>query len=127
MYPILKHLHLLLIALAVLAFILRFALLQRAANPVRQAQLVRASGLFNGLVVLSGLALCLLLGINPINNAVPWLSEKLVCILIAAFLGWMSLSRFGSRTTRWFAFLGSLGWVYFAAKLAVLKLPTLFG
>ncbi|ALP39976.1 SirB2 family protein [Aeromonas schubertii] len=127
MYPILKHLHLLLVALAVVAFMVRFALLQRAAAPARQARLMRVGGVLNGLVVLSGLALCLLLGLNPINNAVPWLSEKLVCILIAAFLGWMSLSRFGSRSTRWFAFLGALGWVYFAAKLAVIKLPSQFG
>ncbi|MGY3928094.1 SirB2 family protein [Aeromonas simiae] len=120
-------LHLLLIALALLLFCLRFVAVQRPCSAALQTRLGRGSGLLNGVVVLSGGALCLLTGLNPFNNLHPWLSEKLVCILIAAFLGWMSLSRYGSRTTRWFAFFGALGWIFFAAKLAVFKQPSLFG
>lgn len=127
MYFAIKHLHLLLIGLAVLMFMLRFYWLQTGSSRAASARTLRLSGWLNGLVVLSGVLLCMVLGLNPLNNATPWLSEKLTAILVVAFLAMMALRLARSNGIRWFAFLGALGWVFFIAKLAVYKQASLFG
>ncbi|MBW3690225.1 SirB2 family protein [Aeromonas dhakensis] len=127
MYFAIKHLHLLLIGLAVLMFMLRFYWLQTGSSRAASARTLRLSGWLNGLVVLSGVLLCMVLDLNPLNNATPWLSEKLTAILVAAFLAMMALRLARSNGIRWFAFLGALGWLFFIAKLAVYKQASLFG
>ncbi|QGZ72119.1 SirB2 family protein [Aeromonas hydrophila] len=130
MYFAIKHLHLLLIGLAVLMFMLRFYWLQTGSSRAASARTLRLSGWLNGLVVLSGVLLCMVLDLNPLNNATPWLSEKLTAILVVAFLAFlamMALRLARSNGIRWFAFLGALGWVFFIAKLAVYKQASLFG
>ena len=127
MYFAIKYLHLLLIGLAVLMFMLRFYWLQTGSSRAASARTLRLSGWLNGLVVLSGVLLCMVLDLNPLNNATPWLSEKLTAILVVAFLAMMALRLARSNGIRWFAFLGALGWVFFIAKLAVYKQASLFG
>lgn len=127
MYFAIKHLHLLLIGLAVLMFMLRFSWLQTGSSRAASARTLKLSGWLNGLVVLSGVLLCMVLDLNPLNNATPWLSEKLTAILVVAFLAMMALRLARSNGIRWFAFLGALGWVFFIAKLAVYKQASLFG
>ena len=127
MYFAIKHLHLLLIGLAVLMFMLRFYWLQTGSSRAASARTLRLSGWLNGLMVLSGVLLCMVLDLNPLNNATPWLSEKLTAILVVAFLAMMALRLARSNGIRWFAFLGALGWVFFIAKLAVYKQASLFG
>ncbi|WP_429044060.1 SirB2 family protein [Aeromonas hydrophila] len=127
MYFAIKHLHLLLIGLAVLMFMLRFYWLQTGSSRAASARTLRLSGWLNGLVVLSGVLLCMVLDLNPLNNATPWLSEKLTAILVVAFLAMMALRLARSNGIRWFAFLGALGWVFFIAKLAVYKQASVFG
>lgn len=127
MYFAIKHLHLLLIGLAVLMFMLRFYWLQTGSSRAASARTLKVSGWLNGLVVLSGVLLCMVLDLNPLNNATPWLSEKLTAILVVAFLAMMALRLARSNGIRWFAFLGALGWLFFIAKLAVYKQASLFG
>ncbi|MDX7739982.1 SirB2 family protein [Aeromonas dhakensis] len=130
MYFAIKHLHLLLIGLAVLMFMLRFYWLQTGSSRAASARTLKMSGWLNGLVVLSGVLLCMVLDLNPLNNATPWLSEKLTAILVVAFLAFlamMALRLARSNGIRWFAFLGALGWLFFIAKLAVYKQASLFG
>ncbi|EHK5437276.1 SirB2 family protein [Aeromonas hydrophila] len=127
MYFAIKHLHLLLIGLAVLMFMLRFYWLHTGSSRAASARTLRLSGWLNGLVVLSGVLLCMVLDLDPLNNATPWLSEKLTAILVVAFLAMMALRLARSNGIRWFAFLGALGWVFFIAKLAVYKQASLFG
>ncbi|WP_421188004.1 SirB2 family protein [Aeromonas sanarellii] len=126
MYVVLKHLHLALIAGAVLMLILRFYWLQ-TGSALAGARILRVSGWLNGLVVLSGVLLCMVLDLNPLNNAIPWLSEKLTAVLVVMFLALMALRLARSNGIRWFAFLGALGWIFFIAKLAVQKQASLFG
>lgn len=127
MYFALKHLHLVLIAAATLLFMLRFYWVQTGTGHAYSAPVLRVSGWLNGLVVLSGVVLCMVLDLNPLNNGTPWLSEKLTAILVVVFLAMMALRLARSNTVRWFAFLGVLGWIFFIAKLAVLKQASLFG
>lgn len=127
MYFALKHLHLVLIASAVLMFMLRFYWVQTGSGRAYSGQIMKVSGWLNGLVVLSGVLLCMVLDLNPLNNGIPWLSEKLSAVLAVAFLGMMALRLARSNSIRWFAFLGALGWIFFIAKLAVQKQANLFG
>ena len=127
MYVVLKHLHLTLIVGAVLMFMLRVYWAQTGAIHARNGRVRQASGLLNGLVVLSGVLLGMVLDLNPLNNGIPWLSEKLSAVLAVAFLGMMALRLARSTSIRWFAFLGALGWIFFIAKLAVQKQANLFG
>ena len=127
MYFALKHLHLVLIASAVLMFMLRFYWVQTGSGRAYSGQIMKVSGWLNGLVVLSGVLLCMVLDLNPLNNGIPWLSEKLSAVLAVAFLGMMALRLARSNSIRRFAFLGALGWIFFIAKLAVQKQANLFG
>lgn len=127
MYVVLKHLHLTLIVGAVLMFMLRFYWAQTGSIHARNGRVLQAGGWLNGLVVLSGVLLCMVLDLNPLNNGIPWLSEKLSAVLAVAFLGMMALRLARSNSIRWFAFLGALGWIFFIAKLAVQKQANLFG
>lgn len=127
MYFVLKHLHLTLIAGAVLMLMLRFYWVQTATGRAYSAPVLKISGGLNGLVVLSGVLLCMVLDLNPINNGTPWLSEKLMGILVLVFLATMALRLAKSNLVRWCSFLGALGWLYFIAKLALLKQTSLFG
>ena len=127
MYVVLKHLHLTLIVGAVLMFMLRFYWAQTGSIHARNGRVLQASGWLNGLVVLSGVLLCMVLDLNPLNNGTPWLSEKLTAILVVAFLAMMALRLARNNGIRWFAFLGAIGWVFFIAKLAVYKQASLFG
>ncbi|WP_368210760.1 SirB2 family protein [Aeromonas sp. R4-2] len=124
---VLKHLHLALIAGAVLMFMLRFYWVQTATGRAYSAPVMKVSGWLNGLVVLSGVLLCMVLDLNPLNNVTPWLSEKLMAILVLVFLAAMALRLAKSNLVRWCSFLGALGWIYFIAKLAVLKQTSVFG
>ncbi|HHQ4774112.1 TPA: SirB2 family protein [Aeromonas veronii] len=126
-YLLLKHLHLTLIGGAVLMFMLRFYWVQAGSARAFSAPVLKTSVLLNGLVVLSGILLCVVLGLNPLNNGIPWLSEKLTGILVLVFLAAMALRLAKSNLVRWCSFLGALGWIYFIAKLAVLKQASLFG
>ncbi|MGL6052435.1 MAG: SirB2 family protein [Aeromonas salmonicida] len=126
MYFALKHLHLVLIASAVLMFMLRFYWVQTGSGRAYSGQIMKVSGWLNGLVVLSGVLLCMVLDLNPLNNGTPWLSEKLTAILVVAFLAMMALRLARNNGIRWFAFLGAIGWVFFIAKLAVLKTTLLY-
>ena len=127
MYVVLKHLHLTLIVGAVLMFMLRFYWAQTGSIHARNGRVLQASGWLNGLVVLSGVLLCMVLDLNPLNNGTPWLSEKLTAILVVASLAMMALRLARNNGIRWFAFLGAIGWVFFIAKLAVYKQASLFG
>ncbi|MGP6246091.1 SirB2 family protein [Aeromonas salmonicida subsp. salmonicida] len=127
MYFALKHLHLVLIASVVLMFMLRFYWVQTGSGRAYSDQIMKVSGWLNGLVVLSGVLLCMVLDLNPLNNGTPWLSEKLTAILVVAFLAMMALRLACNNGIRWFAFLGAIGWVFFIAKLAVYKQASLFG
>jgi len=126
-YLVLKHLHLTLIGGAVLLFMFRFYWVQSGSGRAYSAPVLKVSGLLNGLVVISGVLLCMVLDLNPFNNGVPWLSEKLTAMLVLIFLAAMALRLAKSNLVRWCSFLGALGWVYFIAKLALLKQASMFG
>ncbi|MGL4249807.1 MAG: SirB2 family protein [Aeromonas sp.] len=126
-YLVLKHLHLTLIGGAVLLFMFRFYRVQSGSGRAYSAPVLKVSGLLNGLVVISGVLLCMLLDLNPFNNDVPWLSEKLTAMLVLVFLAVMALRLANNNLIRWCSFFGALGWVYYIARLALFKQASILG
>jgi hypothetical protein len=102
-----------LIAGAVLMFILRFYWLQTGSTA--RARTLRLSGWLNGLVVLSGVLLCMVLDLNPLNNAIPWRKLTAILVVVSGHDGcaWPAVTA-SAGLPSW-----GLGWIFFIAKLAV--------
>lgn len=125
LYPIFKHLHMLLIAISVLFFIVRFGLHMSHSPLMAKRTLKIAPRVIDTLLLLSGMALCLLIQQYPIED--PWLTEKVLALVAYILLGIMAFRTDRNRLFQTFAFLGALGWVVFAAKLAIFKQAVLIG
>ena len=65
------------------------------------------------------------IGFVPLHESV-WMTEKLTVLAYIA-LGFVALHYSKGFLFRLIAFLGALGWVYAAAKLALTKTPQLLG
>ncbi|OLQ85238.1 hypothetical protein BIY21_19145 [Vibrio ponticus] len=123
MYEGLKHFHLLTIALSATLLSVRFALLL-ANSELRNNKFLKVFPHINDTaLLLSGVALIVLF--IP-WSAAPWLPMKLSCVLAYIALGFFALKLAKNNLLRIFAFLGALGWLGMAGKIAVTKVPALF-
>jgi uncharacterized membrane protein SirB2 len=75
----------------------------------------------------SGIGLIFITGFIPFTPAAPWLSEKLVLVVLYIVLGFIALKLGKNKTQRSIAFIAALVCIAMAGKLAVLKLPMLLG
>jgi uncharacterized membrane protein SirB2 len=84
-YPLLKHLHLLFIALSFIIFVLRgFWMLNGSA--LLQKKIVKvAPHIINTLMLLTGIAIAVYLKLSPGDH--PWLLAKIIGIVIFILLG----------------------------------------
>ena len=57
----------------------------------------------------------------------PWMTEKIGAVVAYILLGVMALKSNRNLIFRIFAFLGALGWVVYAAKLAHFKQAVILG
>lgn len=118
-YPILKHTHLLLISVSVLFFICRF-IAHMLHSPIMERRLVKiAPHVIDSFLLLTGILLCFV--INQYPFAEPWLTEKIGAVAAYILLGMMAMRSDRGRLFRIFSFVGALGWVIYAAKLAHFK------
>ena len=78
-------------------------------------------------LLVSGISLIVVTGFIPFTPAAPWLTEKISCVLVYIALGFFALKLGKNKLLRTFAFLGAIGWLAMAGKLAVTKAPFLFG
>jgi len=119
LYPVIKHLHLTLVAASVLFFLVRFVLHLRQ-SPIMDKKLVKiAPHVIDTFLLLSGLLLCVLIKQYPFVD--PWLTEKIGAVVAYIFLAAISLKAQKSTLFKVFAALGAIGWVVYAAKLAIFK------
>ncbi|GAK86634.1 protein SirB2 [Vibrio ponticus] len=126
MYEGLKHFHLLTIALSATLLSVRFALLL-ANSELRNNKFLKVFPHVNDTLLLaSGIALSVITGFIPFTAAAPWLTMKITCVLAYIALGFFALKLAKNNLLRIFAFLGALGWLGIAGKIAVTKTPLLF-
>jgi uncharacterized membrane protein SirB2 len=119
LYFAVKHLHLTLVAVSVLFFVVRFVLHMRASSIMDKKFIKITPHVIDTFLLLSGLALCFIIQQFPFVD--PWLTEKIIAVAAYIALGMMAFKADRSKLFRFFAFIGAIGWVVFAAKIAVFK------
>ncbi|MDO6708868.1 MULTISPECIES: SirB2 family protein [unclassified Photobacterium] len=125
MYIALKHFHLTIIAMSVLLFVVRFGLMM-ADSPLMQKKVLKVTPhVVDTFLLLSGVGLIVYTGFMPFSPGADWLNEKLTCVLAYIALGFFALKFGKNKVFKTFAFLGALGWLAMAGKLAVTKMPLL--
>lgn len=127
MYTAVKHIHLFMIACSVLLFVVRYVLMMVDSDLRNKAFLKRVPHVVDSAMLLSGIALIFITGFIPFTGAAPWLTEKLTCVMVYIALGFVTLNNGKNKVFKTFAFLGALGWLMVAAKIAVTKVPTFLG
>ena len=88
MYVLLKHSHLLLIALSFLLFFVRGILMMRQAPGANHRAFLIAPHVVNLFLIGSGVALAAMLQITPAGQ--PWLMAKLAALVVYIMLGVMT-------------------------------------
>ncbi|MCL1068129.1 SirB2 family protein [Shewanella olleyana] len=125
LYPAVKHTHLTFILLSVIFFITRFVLHMRQ-SPVMDKKFVKvAPHVIDTFLLLSGLTLCFMIKQYPFVDA--WMTEKFLAVLAYIGLGVMALKGNRNKFFKIFAFLGAIGWLVLAARLAHFKQVVLMG
>ncbi|CAH0526614.1 SirB2 family protein [Vibrio hippocampi] len=125
MYEGLKHFHMLTIALSVSLLTIRFGLLLAGSNKGQLKFLKVFPHINDTLLLLSGIGLISMTGLMPFTDTAPWMTEKVSCILAYFALAFFTLKLAKNNLLRICAYLGSLGWLFMAAKLAMTKTPFL--
>ena len=126
MYEGLKHFHLLTIALSATLLSVRFALLL-ANSPLREKKFLKVFPHINDpCLLVTGIILSIITGYIPFTEAAPWLTTKITCVLAYIALGFFALKLAKNTLLRIFSFLGALGWLMMAGKIAITKTPFLF-
>ncbi|MEH6464632.1 MAG: SirB2 family protein [Shewanella psychromarinicola] len=125
LYPAVKHTHMLLVATSVTFFIVRFVLHLRQ-SPIMEKKFVKvAPHVVDTFLLLSGFTLCFMIKQYPFVD--PWMTEKIICVVAYIALGVMALKSNRNKLFKFFAFIGAIGWVVLAAKLAYFKQVVLMG
>lgn len=125
LYFAVKHLHLTLVAVSVLFFVVRFVLHMRQSSIMDKKFIKIAPHVIDTLLLLSGLSLCFIIQQFPFVD--PWLTEKIIAVAAYILLGVMAMRTDRNKLFKFFAFIGAIGWVVFAAKVAVFKQVALMG
>ncbi|WP_086983363.1 SirB2 family protein [Vibrio aphrogenes] len=125
LYSSIKHIHLLAIAFSVLLLTLRYILMMMDSSLLHKKWLKVTPHVVDTLLLVSGVALIFITGFIPFTAAGAWLTEKISCVLVYIALGFVALKLGRNKIIRSVAFFGSLGWLYWAAHLAMTKVPTL--
>jgi uncharacterized membrane protein SirB2 len=117
---IIKHLHLTFVALALLIFLLRGALMFMQSPLLGKKWLKISPHIINTLMLVSGIALALQLQINPAEHS--WLAAKLIAIALFIALGiaLVKLSNPLAKKILWFDALIVFGYI---VSVAITKNP----
>lgn len=112
-----KHLHLLFIALSLLSFLGRVALMQFRPEMMKLKWVNIAPHAINGVVILTGVSL--VFQGHWLEGDFGWIVAKIVALLGYVGLGVMTLKCADKK--RWYAFGGALLLFVYIAKVAVTK------
>lgn len=125
LYPAVKHTHLMFIALSISLFVIRFVLHIRQSDLMQKKFLKVAPHVIDTFLLVSGFTLCFMIKQYPFVD--PWMTEKIICVVAYIALGIMALKSNRNKLFKFFAFIGAIGWLVLAAKLAHLKQVVLMG
>ncbi|UJF18801.1 SirB2 family protein [Vibrio sp. SS-MA-C1-2] len=127
MYAAVKHIHLLAIALSVTLFVFRYILLMANSKMLEKKWLKITPHITDTVLLVSGITLIFITGFIPFTTSAVWLTEKITCVGVYIALGFVTFHYTNNKVFKTFAFLGALGWLFMAAKLAMMKVPMFLG
>lgn len=120
MYMAYKHFHLLMVVLSVSFLLVRYAMSLKPAAMLQHKFFKITPHIIDTLLLISAVLLMLAIQQYPFVHA--WLTEKFIAVLAYIALAVMA---FRGRTTfiRGLCFLGALGWLGLAIRVAITKQP----
>ena len=119
LYPLVKHIHLICVALSVFLFAFRFYLQQTQSQMMTRKWLKIAPHVIDTLLLLSAIGLCLILAQYPFVQ--PWLTEKVFLVVCYILLGLRALNTAKSKVSRWSAFGLAIACILLIGRLATSK------
>jgi uncharacterized membrane protein SirB2 len=120
MYAMLKHSHLLIIAIAFIVFFVRGILMLRSAPAASHAFFKIAPHIFYTLLLATGISLVVQLQLSPM--AQPWLLAKLIALVVFIVLGVLAFKH-PNVTVRKIVWLLALVVFVYIASVAMSKNP----
>jgi uncharacterized membrane protein SirB2 len=124
MYAAIKHIHLTAIALSVLLFLSRFLWTMRGSQMLQKKWVKILPHIVDTFLVLSAAALCVLISQYPFVT--PWVTEKLLGLVMYLFMVTLALKIAKTGFMRAVGLVGALSWLAFTALVAISKQPILF-
>lgn len=124
MYAAVKHIHLTAIALSVLLFLLRFLWTIRGSQMLHKKWVKVLPHIVDTLLLVSAATLCVLVSQYPFVT--PWVTEKLLGLLMYLFMVTLALKIAKTGFMRAVGLVGALSWLAFTALVAISKQPILF-
>ncbi|MFQ3237696.1 MAG: putative membrane protein SirB2 [Paraglaciecola sp.] len=124
MYAAAKHIHLTAIALSVLLFLLRFLWTLRGSPMLQKKWVKIVPHIVDTLLLLSAATLCILISQYPF--ATPWVTEKVLGLLMYLFMVTLALKIAKTGLMRAVGLVGALSWLAFTGLVAITKHPLLF-
>lgn len=124
MYAAVKHIHLTAIALSLLLFLLRFMWTVRGSHMLEKKWVKVLPHIVDSFLLLSAATLCILLSQYPFVT--PWVTEKLLGLLMYLFMVILALKLAKTGFMRAVGLVGALSWLAFTALVAISKQPILF-
>ena len=113
------------LALSVLLLTVRFVLHLRQSALMGKKLLKIAPHVIDTFLLLSGLTLCFMIQQFPFVD--PWMTEKIGAVVAYIVLGAIAIKANRNKLFKVFAYLGAIGWLVYAAKLAHFKQAVLLG
>lgn len=120
MYAILKHSHLLIIAIAFLAFFLRGLLMMRSSPAANHKLFKILPHILYTLLIATGIALAVELHFSPMQQ--PWLLAKIIALVVYVVLGVLTFKH-PKLAVRKFLWLLNLAVFAYIASVAMSKNP----
>ena len=114
-----KHIHMMMVAIAVILFISQFTMMKLSIKPDLQKLLKRGLTFSHIAILLLGFILLWHLSLNPLTEQGYWVLEKIIAFGIYIAMVNVSLKPKTAANLQWLTFLGALGWLAYIGKLAI--------
>ena len=116
MYAILKHIHLLALALSFAAFFIRGILMMRQSPVAKHRAFLIAPHIISTLLIASGIALAVTMHLSPSTQ--PWLVAKMVALVVYIVLGVMTFKhpKLAVRKILWLLALSVFAYIVSVAR-----------
>ena len=123
MYILIKHFHMTLAILSISGFMVRGFLAINQHPSVKQKWIRVFPHIIDTLLLAAALYLAWTLRANPIDH--PWLTAKIIALIVYIALGTQVIKTKGSKTRQWLSYILAISTFIYIGLVAITKSPTL--